>query len=176
MAIGTLNSHIYTAIQMQQNLNSAYLVIGRKTAWANDNNPPEEDIKTDKLEEIIGYKKLKQYSLARPLNVGETAETAPYQTVTYNGLVWVLIPVEKAYEEKAHWLYVTAEILPTDFPTGMYRQVGVNVGLQPTSGVTKPNLLPTEVFNSGVLLFYENRQPQNRTSSVHVLEKFMIKV
>ena len=176
MAISTVNSHIADAIHLQSQYDSAYLVIGKTSPWTDDNNPPEEDETVTVISEIIGYKKVKKFSLARPLTAGETAESIGYPVVTYAGQAWALIPVDKAYAEKARWVYVEAEIKPEDFPLGEYRQVGVHVGLIPNAGINKQNLDPTEVASAGLLRFYENKQPQNRTSSVYALEQFMILV
>lgn len=173
MAKSTLYSHIDEAIQMQKRLDSTYYVIGKTSAWSDDNNPPEEDSATTTLTEVIGYKKVKRLSLVRPLAEGE--ETT-YPVVAYGGQQWALIPVDKAYEEGARWLYVEAEIFPNDLPLGWYRQVGVHMGLKPVTGIFKQNLLPTEVGDPGVLKFYENREPQNRTANVYVLEQFIVKV
>jgi hypothetical protein len=176
MAKATLNSHIADAIRLQSQYDTAYLVIGKGSPWTDDNNPPEEDENVTAISEIIGYKKVKNFSLARPLASGEDAATIGYPVVTYASQEWVLIPVDKAYEEKARWVYIEADIQPDDFPLGEYRQVGVHVGLTPNSGITKQNLHPTEVSDTGILRFYENREPQNRTSSVYSLEQFIIKV
>lgn len=173
MATSTLYSHIDSAIQLQKQVDTAYFVIGKTSAWTDDNNPPTEDINVTSLTEVIGYKKVSKFSLAKPLADGENTT---YPTITYAGTRWALIPVNKAYEEGARWLYAEAEIYPTDLPLGQYRQVGIQVNVIPKQGVTKPNLLPSEVSNPGVLKFYENREPQNRTSSVYALEQFIIKV
>lgn len=176
MAIATLNAHVHFALEAYKQLNKAYLVIGKTSPWDNEENPPTESESTDSLLEIIGYKRLKQYSLARPLKQEETADDISYPVVTYAGLEWALIPTDKAYEEGARWLYISAEIEPSDFPYGEYRQVGIQTNVQPKQGINKPNLLPSEVADEGTLLFYENREPQNRTSSVYVLEQFMVRV
>lgn len=161
---------------MQKRADSAYLVFGKTSEWDNDRNPPNEDERTEKISEIIGYKKLSQFSLARPMKEGETESNTDYPVITYKDMKWVLIPSDKAYEEEARWLYAEAEILPSDFELGMYRQVGVHLDLEPKSGVTKLNLNPDDVKNEGVLQFFENREPQNRGNTVYVLEQFMVKV
>ncbi|QQO40589.1 baseplate protein [Bacillus phage 015DV002] len=176
MAIATLYSNIYDAIQLQSQWSSAYLVIGKTTPWTDDNNPPDEDPNVTEISEVIGYRKVKQFSLARPLSPTETADNAPYPVVSYGDKEWVLIPVDKAYEEKAHYVYIEAEVKPDELPLGPYRQVGIHVNLVPKDGVTKQNLLPSEVKDPGILRFYENREPQNRTSSVTVQEQFMVEV
>lgn len=159
---------------MQSRLSSAYIVIGKSSAWSDDDNPPNEDMATTALTEVIGYKKVKQFSLARPLKAGETAANVGFPVVTYAQQSWVLIPKAQAYTQGARWLYVEADILPGDFPLGEYRQVGVHLGVVPKTGVTKQNLLPADVSNPGILKFYENRQPQNRTSSLYVVEQFLM--
>lgn len=173
MPTSTLISHIEAAVALQQRSAGAYMAIGKTSAWDNEANPPEEDSNTEALTEVIGYKKVSQFSLARPL---KTDETTSYPVVTYGGQQWVLIPVDKAFEEKARWVYVAAEISPDDLPFGTFRQIGVYLDLVPKSGVTKQNLLPDEVQSAGRLQFFENRELQNRTASVFVEEQFIITV
>ncbi len=174
MAISTLRSHITAAIELQQKQASAYFVIGKTTAWTNETNPPEETEDVSTISEVIGYKKTSKFSLVRPIKQGETPI---YPTVTYAGTTWVLIPVDKAYEEKARWVYAEAEINPEDFPTGnAYRQVGLHIGLTPKSGVTKPNLLPSDVSNLGELKIYENAVAQQRSAKTYVTEQFILVV
>lgn len=177
MAKATLKSHIYAALNLVKERESAYLAIGKSSPWLDDLNPPNEDENTSSLSEVIGYKKVKQFSLARPLRENEIiAVVGGYPIVKYSGDTWVLIPTSEAYVEGARWVYIEIEIDPKDLPEGPYRQVGVHFGLIPRQGVTKGNLLPSDVQDEGVLQFYENREPQSRTRSVHVLEQFMIKV
>lgn len=176
MAVATLNSHIDSAIRLQKQIDTAYFVFGRRSAWTDEENPPKEDIDTTELDELIGYKKLKQFSLARPLNPEEDISTAKYPVVTYRKESWMLVPKDKAYEEKARWVYAEAEIAPEDFPLGTYRQVGLNINVVPKSGINKLNLLPDEVSKPGKLQFFENREQQNITDNVYVTEQFMIKV
>lgn len=171
-----MNSHIDAAIRLQEKQNTAYIAIGKTSAWADDNNPPNEDMYADSLTEVVGYKKVKQFSLARPLGEGEDPDNLQYPVITYAQQQWVLIPKTKAYEEEARWLYIEAEITPDDLPLGNYRQVGLHTGLTPKAGVTKQNLLPSEVADVGVLKFIENKEPQNRTSSIYVTEQFIVKV
>jgi len=169
----TLVSHIAAAIELQKRSSGAYMVFGKSTPWDNDNNPPTEVEDTEAISEIIGYKKVKQFSLARPLNPGETPI---YPTVIYGNQTWVLIPMAQAYAEKARWVYIEAELVPEDFPYGSFRQVGIHLDLVPQSGVNKDNLLPSEVLSTGQLQFYENRKPQNRVANIYVQEQFVIKV
>lgn len=176
LAIETLNSHIDSAIQLQKRINSAYMAIGRKEPWNEENNPTDEDRNVNALDSVIGYKRLDKFSLARPLKEGESKKGLKYPTVTYGQLDWVLIPIAEAYKEGARWIYAEVNIVPDDFPLGMYRQVGLHLDLVPNKGVTKPNLEPKDVKDSGILYFYANRPPQNRVDNTYVTEQFMIKV
>jgi len=174
MAISTLNSHITAAIELQQKQTTAYFVIGKTSAWTNDSNPPEEVEDVSAISEVIGYKKTSKFSLTRPLKPGETPI---YPTVTYAGQQWVLIPADKAYQEKARWIYAEAEITPEDFPTGnAYRQVGLHIGVVPKAGVTKQNLLPTDITSAGELRLYANQEPQTREATTYVTEQFVLVV
>lgn len=174
-ATATLNSHVYAALMLHEQRDSTYLAIGRTSAWTDEGNPPIATPEVNKLDEVIGYKKIRQFSLARPLREGESPETAPYPVITYRSTSWMLVPREVAYEEGARYLYLEAELLSDEFPLGMYRQVGVHFGLEPNKGITKQNLLPEEVADTGTLHFYENRKPQNRTSNAHILEQFIVR-
>jgi hypothetical protein len=174
MTTMTIKSRVHNAIAQQAEYTSAYVAIGKTSPWTDDSNPPNDDPKATALTEVIGYKKVKQFSLARLLKTGETAESISYPVVVYKGQQWALIPIDKAYDEEATFLYVEAEIQPDDFPLGMFRQVGLFTGLTPNAGVTKQNLLPSEVANIGLLRVIENREPQNRTASVTAFEQLML--
>jgi hypothetical protein len=170
MAVATINSHIYDAIRLQALHGEAYMAFGKQSSWPDDENPPVEDPNTASLSEVIGYKKVRKFSLARPL---AAEETTSYPTVTYKSMTWALIPVDKAYDEKAYWVYIDAEVNPGELPEGQYRQVGVQVGLKPKAGVTKENLLPSEVEDPGTLRLFSNLKPTNLTSSSTSLEQFV---
>jgi len=176
LTIKTLDASVHVGLGMQQNADSTYFVIANPNPWTDDDNPPEEDDNTSVLAGEIGYKRAKRLSLARPLTEEETPNSVPYATVTYKNQDWALIPNDEAYEQGARWLYAEADIYPDDLPSGEYRQVGLRTNLQPQEGITKPNLLPSEITDRGTLLFYENRVKQTRVSNVYALEQFVIKV
>lgn len=171
--ISTLKSQIDFAIYLQNKVNSAYVAIGRSTPWVDENNPPEEDENTVLLDEVIGYKKVSKFSLARPLADGESTD---YPVVDYRGENWVLVPAAAAYDEGAKWLYAEARLMPEDFPLGKYRQVGLHLELQPNTGVTKPNLTPLEVRDPGTLYFYTNNPPIDRTAGISATEQFLMEI
>lgn len=171
MAIATNNSRVYASLQLRAKEASTYLVIGKTSAWTNEDAPPQADPNTTTLQEVVGYKKVTKMSLCRPFVEGETT-TLP--TVTYGAKKYVLVPDAQAYTQKAMMVYIEAEIVGEELPLGTYRQVGIHTDVTPKSGVTKKALLPTEVSSTGVLQFFENRKQQNRTADVTVREKFIV--
>ena len=173
MAIVTINARIQASIDYVNKASNTYIAIGKQTPWTNEQAPPTEDPNASTLQEVIGYKKVAKVSLCKLLAEGETTS---YVTVEYAGKKYALIPTNKAFQEKTTLVYYEAEIKGTDLPTGLYRQVGIHTGLTPKSGVTKPNLLPSEVQNTGILEFYENKQFQNRTLETKVFERFILNV
>lgn len=171
MSVVTTNSNVESAIALAKKATTTYLALGKKTAWANDEVPPTPSADATKLEEVIGYKKVSKVSLCRPKKQNETPT---YPTVEYNNMTWVLIPENKAYEEKATFVYYEAEVLGTELPLGAYRQVGIHTGVTPNSEVSKTALLPTEISNTGILQFLDNRKPYTRTSEVTIRERFIV--
>ena len=173
MAIATTDARVQASLDYVNKASSTYLAIGKKTAWTNENTPPAGDPNTSVLQEVIGYKKVDKVSLCKPLTQNESTS---YPTITYGGSRYALIPVNKAYQEKATLVYFETEVLGTDLPTGTYRQVGIHSGLVPKDGVTKKVLLPTEVKSTGILQFFANKQFQNRTEEVRIKERFILSV
>lgn len=173
MAVVTTNARIQASIDYVKKASNTYVAIGRQTPWTNEQAPPTEDVNAVTLQEVIGYKKVKKVSLCKPIEEGEDT---PYVKVEYAGKHYALVPVEKAFQEKTTLVYYESEILGTDLPTGLYRQVGIHTGVTPKTGITKPNLLPSEVQSTGVLEFYENKQFQNRTLETKVYERFILSV
>lgn len=171
MAISTYNSHIDVAKYYAGLQSSTFFVIGRTTAWSNEEAPPTPDPKTKNIEEVIGYKQASVVSLCRPIR--EEEEPA-YETVEYGDRTWVLIPEDKAFEEEAKWLYYYTEIKGDELPTGFYRQVGVYVNLEANTEISKPNLLPGEVKEKGTLVLFDNRQPMNRVEKGTSIERFIV--
>lgn len=171
MATATTNSRIYAALALKSKANSTYLALGKTTPWTNEQIPPASDPEATTLMELIGYKKVSSASLCRPLITGETTT---FPIVTYGTAKFVLIPDAEAYRQKAMQVYYEAQIVGDELPLGTYRQTGVFTDVTPKDGVTKDNLLPTEVQNTGILQFIENKQYNNRTADGTVKERFII--
>lgn len=171
MAVTTVMSQVRAALDLKKQ--KAYFVFGRTTPWDNEMMPPapEEDI--TELEEIIGYKEASTVSLCRRLKPNETTN---YPVVQYANGAWVLIPDSEAYNEKATHVYYETTVKGKELPPSVYRQVGIQLNTVPKEGVTKPNLLPEEVSDAGLLHCYENAVPLNRALEVEVTEKFVTSV
>ncbi|MEI2421095.1 hypothetical protein V6O07_12550, partial [Arthrospira platensis SPKY2] len=58
MAIATNNSRVYASLQLRAKEASTYLVIGKTSAWTNEDAPPQADPNTTTLQEVVGYKKV----------------------------------------------------------------------------------------------------------------------
>lgn len=171
MAISTYNARIDIARYYANKATTTYFAIGKSSAWSDEMTPPTPSAKTTKLDEVIGYKKATRVSLCRPLVQGESTS---YEQVTYGDTTWVLVPDSKAFSEGAKWVYFETDINGDELPLGFYRQVGVHTNLVPS--VSKSNLLPSEVKDSGTLIFYDNRQPQNRMAQSSVKERYIMEL
>lgn len=173
MAITTTKAHVNIALYLKNKINSTYIGLGRKTPWDDEENPPTPDKARTKLDSPIGYKKVNLVSLCRRV---ESEEVATYPTTTYRGEIWELVPDDVAHEEGVTDVYFEARVFGDEIASGEYRQVGIFTELEPKEGVTKPNLMPSEVKDVGTLEFFENRQRQNRTTNTNIVERFIISV
>nr|DAN11132.1 MAG TPA: Baseplate wedge protein [Herelleviridae sp.] len=173
MAIATYNSHVELAKYIVTKADSTYLVIGKTSAWSNEQSPPQPDEQATTLQEVIGYKKAKRVTLVRP---AQSPQDDNKEKVSYGNKEWVIVTPEKAKEEGTKWVYVEGEVVGSELPLGTYRQVGFTVDLKPASGISKFNLLPSEVSDTGTLMYYDNKQFQNRTEQTTTLERFVIEV
>lgn len=168
MPTATIQSYVENALRIREQADNTYLALGKTSPWENESIPPvaEEDIAD--LQELVGFKKMDNVSLCKPLADGEGTNFA---TVKYRGTTWALIPDEKAHEEEAYHVYFSTVITGDDLPSGEYRQVGVYTNIQSDATI----LLPGNSDLSGrTLFFYDNRERFNRTDRVTVTESFII--
>ena len=173
MAIATYNSSVELAKYLVSKADSTYLTIGKTTPWSNETKPPQPDENTTALQEVIGYKKATKVTLVRPFQSPQDDEK---DTISYGNKELVIVPTEKATEEGAKWLYLESEVVGEELPLGTYRQVGFVIDLVPKTGINKFNLLPSEVENTGTLMFFDNKQFQNRTEQVTSKERMVIQI
>ena len=173
MDIATYNSHVELAKYLVSKANSTYLVVGRTTPWSSETNPPQPNEKTTSLQEIIGYKKTHRATLVRP---AQSPQDDDKEKISYGNKDWVVVTTENAKDEGAKWVYLEADVVGNELPLGTYRQIGFVIDLVPNSGVSKPNLLPSEVKETGTLMYFENKQFQNRTETTTAKERCIIEV
>ena len=171
MAIATLASHVESAKYLVSKADSFYLTIGKTSPWSNETNPPQPDETITSLTEVIGYKKATKVALVRP---AQSPQDDNKTLISYGNKSWVEIQPENAQSEGAKWVYIEGNIIGDELPLGTYRQVGFTMGLVPNTGVNKQNLLPSEVQTAGTLMFFDNKQFQNRTAQSSAKERCII--
>jgi hypothetical protein len=152
-AVMTTNGHVKRALSFY-NESSIYVGIGRTAAWANELVPPAPTGAETGLDTPIGYKKIYDKQMVKPDAAG---------TIRYRGQNWSTVTTANAYSQGAKWVMVTAYLEYDELPVDIqYRQVGVFTGLTPNTGVTKSNLLPSEVSSVGQMEVLDNRKPEIR--------------
>lgn len=153
MALVTLKGHIQRAIDffLKDNI---HFVLGKTTPWEDDNNPPVPTL-TEEIQDVLGYRLITSRYMVKPDPEGE---------LTYRDSKWKIISSDNAMEEGARWVYLSVFLESEELPLTTYRQVGVTTGLERAENVPigKPNLLPEEVVDSGILEVIDNRKPVYR--------------
>ena len=168
MPVITENAKVELAKFVVNQQQSMYLVLGRTSAWSNEQVPPEAVSSTTQLDEIIGYKRVSKAVLVRPTRETDTNK----EKVTFNNNSWTIINQEDAIKEGAKWAYFESKVVGNELPLGTYRQVGISINVKPIN--QKSALLPSEIEDKGTLLFYDNKQFQNRTNDVSNLERLIV--
>ena len=168
MPVITENAKVELAKFVVNQQQSMYLVLGKTSAWSNEQVPPEPLSNTTQLEEIVGYKRVSKAVLVRPTRETDTNK----EKITFNNNSWTIINQEDAIKEGAKWAYFESKVLGNELPLGTYRQVGISINVKSRS--QKSALLPSEVEDKGTLLFYDNKQFQNRTNDVSNLERLIV--
>ena len=168
LATATIQSYVENALRIREQANNTFLALGKTSPWENESMPPvaEEDV-TD-LQELVGFKRMDNVSLCRPVHEGEGTS---YPKVSYKGTTWALIPDGEAHNEGAYHIYFTCRVDENDLPSGEYRQVGVYTNIESDKDI----LLPDDSnLEDRTLFFYDNRERFNRTDRVTVTESFII--
>lgn len=167
----TNSSHIQAALNFKSSYANTYISIGRTSAWSDDQNPPACDPSITILDEPIGYKLVGTCSLVRrPLE----GETIPETAITYRSESWIIVPDDQAFTQNAKFLYLSSDIVGDELPLSTFRQIGLFTHLSPNNGVTKPNLLPSEVQSIGVLEAFINDVPRTRTIDQTTTLEFLL--
>lgn len=148
----TTFAHVRRALEFSQK-EDVYAVIGKTSAWPDDNNPPTPDPETTVIPEALGYVKVQQNTLIVP-DVAGPIEL--YQ------IKWRTVADVDAYTEKARHVWLQGEFQYDDVPVAVsYRMVGITTGLtkQPLVPPLQTLLLPADVLDPGVLEYVYHDQP-----------------
>lgn len=173
MAIETIASHVEAAKAAKAQLPYLWYVMGRSSAWSDEEIPPAEDMYEDHIDEIIGAKKFQKAQLVRPIKGKEELSDAD---VIYKSQGWKFIPDGDAIKERARYLYLEVDIEPGDLPYAVYRQIGIYKNLVPVVGSSNQSILrPSEIADAGLLIGYDNRRFQRYDDNVRIKEQIVLK-
>lgn len=170
MATVTNVGHVNNAIRLAQRVGNIYIGIGGSVAWPNENKPPEEDIMTNEIPNLIGMKRAEVVSIARLIPDDENFNGTH---IEYGGKRYELVPQSKAYEKQARFVYISATIAPDELSSDYYRVVGLLTNPIFKDGITGDVVPAESIISQGNLEMYENRKPVDRTS-LKINEQFII--
>ena len=136
------------------NATGVWGVIGRTTAWPDENNPPAEDVATTLLDTPIGYKKILTKLLVKPDVSGD---------IQFKNQNYAVVTVEEAFNEDVVRVFLEFSFDYDEVPLSTFRQIGIHRGLVPTAGNELALVLqPAQVASAGPLLYYVNRLAETR--------------
>ena len=158
VAVTLISGHVSRALDFY-NKSSIYFVLGKTSAWQSSDDPSISDYKpiepknTDRIQEILGFRKIDSKYLVVPDNA--------HGELNYAKSKWKIVQPEEAVAKGARWVYITATVDYQEFATNIsYRQLAVTTQLVPKAGLdTKLNLSPSEVVNQGIFEALDNRTP-----------------
>lgn len=162
ISIETTNGHVARALDFV-NRNDLWFKLGRSiTKWDDEMNPPIPAA-SDSIDksEVLGLKRVETLVLVVP---DQTKGTLVYRDKTYR-----IVPVDKAFEEGARWVYVTSNIAYDELPSdSIYRQIALSsrVVLGDDVDKNKRAVLPSEVSDFGIDEVLNNRRPVYRDSDM----------
>lgn len=149
-----INARVFQALNYLNSINNTYLVLGQADPWDNDTNPPiATTIET--IDKPIGYIKPVCYVCY------QVSEKKDDSTISYGGKFYQPSDSVNAYTNKATFVYYTATINPDSLSSlNTFRQISLNIGVTPRSGITQTQALtPTNVSDSGLTHVLINTQP-----------------
>jgi hypothetical protein len=120
---------------------------------------PLPSLNTYDLDNVIGFKRVKNLSFVIPDSTGYISvggnTWSKLSADTYEDLIKLV------YVKRSRWLYVEAELLPTEFVNKTYRQIGLYSSLEVEDSVDYVNkniFLPTEIKQvEKTTTLYDNR-------------------
>lgn len=148
------NARVFQALNYLNNINNTYLVLGQPDSWDNDTNPPLATVSST-VNNVIGYVKPTCYICY------EIAEKQDDSTISYGGKFYQPSNATSAYTDKATFVYYTATLDPSSFTSlNSFRQVALNLGVQPRDGISNTQYLaPVNVTSNGFTHVLTNTQP-----------------
>ncbi len=169
MAILTNTSKVDNAIRLYKDAQSMYFGLGRSvTPWNDDSNPDTPNPSDTSINELIGMKKVTSVSLAVPVDTQQGSNT-----VTYNGKYYELVGLADAYTRGAHYVYISANILQTDFKAKTYRSVGLFSQPVFKSGVVGDTVQSDYITSQGRLQAVDNISTKSR-DGLDILQYILI--
>lgn len=149
MAVTTYSSRARRALLHKSN-SVFWVCIGRTTAWADEENPPDPSPSASAVEEPIVYVKPTTVSLCKTVSTGED--------VTHLGTKYAFVADVDAIDEGARFLYMLTRFDPTSGqPYDTFRQVGLYSDLVPASDHENDSwVAPAHVSDEGLLEYLDN--------------------
>jgi hypothetical protein len=149
--ISSYDACVKRALHAKQNC-TFWSVLGRTTAWPDEEIPPGETPASHNVDEPICYVKADTVRLCKPVSSDGD--------ITVNLQQYAFVEDEDAYSEGARFIYIHCEFSVEEFPAlpyGVYRQHGLLSDLIPTAGHENDQwLAPVNVQNPGVLEYWNN--------------------
>lgn len=153
------------------NEDDIWIGIGRTTAWPDENEPPDPEITTQDIAEIVG--------LVLPETIG-TVIPDENGEIEFPGYNWhMLTPpysLEEMIAQEARWVYISGWLMYDQFPVVTYRQECVYVDVVKAEGVLPGAtvLLPAQVESYGTMLVFTNRKKVERSESKKEFVEFIL--
>lgn len=152
------NDGLVTAAMLIKNRADLWVVLGRQTAWGDEDIPDSPTQGTHDIEEPLVAIKAQTISLVREVSYGDYGLLSPAsRVVAYSdtGYVYLeLVPDVEAYEKVAKAIYVDILYSPSlGMPEGEFRIYGAYSGLTPAAGYENAEwLAPGNVEDWGLLV------------------------
>ena len=148
-----------------------WIGVGRRTAWSDENAPPDPDPTAVAIEEPIVYVRAAFVRLAKTVTI--------HEDVVHLGQKYAWVADADAITQGARWLYIKAELNPglDGQPYHAFRQVGIFNNLVPATGhETDDWLAPANGASPGAIVYLCNviarDLVEGRTEAVPVMREF----
>ena len=154
----TTNGGLVTAAMLVKNRANMWVVLGKQTAWTDEEKPDSPSQGTSDIIEPLVAIKAQTSILCREVSSGDYELLSPNdRALVYSetGYVYLeLVPDEDAYEKAAKMIYIDAVYAPlVGMPEADFRIYGTYSGLIPAAGYENAEWLsPINVDSYGLLI------------------------